>query len=159
MASKSSAIAGSKSRTIPICSAAECDVLTNGNTGTRVLICVPNDLLGLNRLWPYLTNIYYCTRSTLYRVVMGARGSVVVKVPCCKPEGQGLETRRGKWIFFINLNYKGQNLSWVQKLLNKILYQLLRNRRYYYLQFFSIYLILPAALGPGVYSASNRNEY
>jgi hypothetical protein len=23
---------------------------------------------------------------------------------------------------------------------------------------FSIYLILPAALGPGVYSASNRNE-
>jgi hypothetical protein len=25
--------------------------------------------------------------------------------------------------------------------------------------FFSIYLILPAALGPGVYSASNRNQY
>jgi hypothetical protein len=25
--------------------------------------------------------------------------------------------------------------------------------------FLSIYLILPAALGPGVYSASNRNEY
>jgi hypothetical protein len=25
--------------------------------------------------------------------------------------------------------------------------------------FFSIYLILSAALGPGVYSASNRNEY
>jgi hypothetical protein len=25
--------------------------------------------------------------------------------------------------------------------------------------FFSLYLILPAALGPGVYSASNRNEY
>jgi hypothetical protein len=24
--------------------------------------------------------------------------------------------------------------------------------------FFSIYLILPAALGPGVYSVSNRNE-
>jgi hypothetical protein len=24
-------------------------------------------------------------------------------------------------------------------------------------EFFSIYLILPAALGPGVYSASNRN--
>jgi hypothetical protein len=24
---------------------------------------------------------------------------------------------------------------------------------------FSMYLILPAALGPGVYSASNRNEY
>jgi hypothetical protein len=24
---------------------------------------------------------------------------------------------------------------------------------------FSIYLILPAALGPGVHSASNRNEY
>jgi hypothetical protein len=24
---------------------------------------------------------------------------------------------------------------------------------------FSVYLILPAALGPGVYSASNRNEY
>jgi hypothetical protein len=27
------------------------------------------------------------------------------------------------------------------------------------LDFFSIDLILPAALGPGVYSASNRNEY
>jgi hypothetical protein len=26
-------------------------------------------------------------------------------------------------------------------------------------EFFSIYLILPAALGPGVLSASNRNEY
>jgi hypothetical protein len=26
-------------------------------------------------------------------------------------------------------------------------------------EFFYIYLILPAALGPGVYSASNRNEY
>jgi hypothetical protein len=24
---------------------------------------------------------------------------------------------------------------------------------------FAIYLILPAALGPGVYSASNRNDY
>jgi hypothetical protein len=27
------------------------------------------------------------------------------------------------------------------------------------MDFFSIYLILPAALGPGVYSASDRNEY
>jgi hypothetical protein len=26
-------------------------------------------------------------------------------------------------------------------------------------EFFSIYVILPAALGPGIYSASNRNEY
>jgi hypothetical protein len=26
-------------------------------------------------------------------------------------------------------------------------------------EFFSIYLILSAAIGPGVYSASNRNEY
>jgi hypothetical protein len=26
-------------------------------------------------------------------------------------------------------------------------------------EFFLIYVILPAALGPGVYSASNRNEY
>jgi hypothetical protein len=25
--------------------------------------------------------------------------------------------------------------------------------------FFLIYIILPAALGPGIYSASNRNEY
>jgi hypothetical protein len=30
--------------------------------------------------------------------------------------------------------YKGRIMSWVQKLLNKILCQLLRNRRYYYLQ-------------------------
>jgi p-aminobenzoyl-glutamate transporter AbgT len=28
-----------------------------------------------------------------------------------------------------------------------------------WLQFLSIYLILPSPLGPGVYSASNRNEY
>jgi hypothetical protein len=27
------------------------------------------------------------------------------------------------------------------------------------IDFFSIYLILPAALGPGVYSASNINQY
>jgi hypothetical protein len=27
------------------------------------------------------------------------------------------------------------------------------------MNFFSMYLILPAALGPGVYSASNGNEY
>jgi hypothetical protein len=27
------------------------------------------------------------------------------------------------------------------------------------IEFFSIYQILPAALGPGVYSASNRNEF
>jgi hypothetical protein len=26
-------------------------------------------------------------------------------------------------------------------------------------EFFSVYLILPAALGPEVHSASNRNEY
>jgi hypothetical protein len=26
-------------------------------------------------------------------------------------------------------------------------------------EFFSIYLILPATLGPGIYSASNRSEY
>jgi hypothetical protein len=53
---------------------------------------------------------------------MGARGNVVVKVQCYKPEGRGFETRWGDW-------------------------------------FFSVYLILPAALGPEVYSASNRNEY
>jgi hypothetical protein len=27
------------------------------------------------------------------------------------------------------------------------------------IEFLSVYLILPAALGPGVYSASSRNEY
>jgi hypothetical protein len=27
------------------------------------------------------------------------------------------------------------------------------------INFFSIYLILPTALGPGIYSTSNRNEY
>jgi hypothetical protein len=53
---------------------------------------------------------------------IGARGSVVVKALCYKPEGHGFETRWREW-------------------------------------FLSIYLILPAALGPGVYSASNKNEY
>jgi hypothetical protein len=56
-------------------------------------------------------------------VDFGARGCVVVEALCYKPEGRGVESRRGNW------------------------------------NFFSIYLILPAALGPGVYSASNRNEY
>jgi hypothetical protein len=48
--------------------------------------------------------------------------SVVVEALCCKPEGNGFETRWG-------------NL------------------------FFSIDLIIPAAVGPGVHSASNKNEY
>jgi hypothetical protein len=58
--------------------------------------------------------------NTLYDA--GARGGVVVKLLCYKPEGRGFETRWGKLIFSIHLN-------------------------------------LPAALGPGVYSASNRIEY
>jgi hypothetical protein len=49
-------------------------------------------------------------------------GRVVVEELCYKPEGRGLETRRGERIS-------------------------------------SIYLILPTALGPGMYSASNKNEY
>jgi hypothetical protein len=52
----------------------------------------------------------------------GARGSVVVKAICYKPEGRGFETLWSEWHF-------------------------------------SIYLILPAELGPGVYSASDRNEF
>jgi hypothetical protein len=51
-----------------------------------------------------------------------ARGSIVVKALCYKPEGLEFETKWGEWIF-------------------------------------SIYLILPIALGPGVHSASNRNKY
>jgi hypothetical protein len=53
-------------------------------------------------------------------MMLEARGSVVVKELCYKPEGRGFDSRGG---------------------------------------FFFIYLILPAALGTGVYSASNRNEY
>jgi hypothetical protein len=52
----------------------------------------------------------------------GARGSVVVKALCYKPEGGGFETR------------------WSEL-------------------FLTSYLILAVALGPGVYSASNRNMY
>jgi hypothetical protein len=48
-----------------------------------------------------------------------ARGSVVIKALCYRPEGRGFDTRWGE---FWNLN-------------------------------------LQAALGPGVYSVSNRNEY
>jgi hypothetical protein len=58
----------------------------------------------------------------VYTGKRGARGSIVVKALCYKPEGRGFVTRWGEW-------------------------------------FVSIYLILPTALGPGVYSASNRNEY
>jgi hypothetical protein len=60
-------------------------------------------------------------RDTILLQLLQCR-SVVVKAPCYKPEGRGLETRGGE-------------------------------------RFLSIYLILPAALGPGLYSVSNRNEY
>jgi hypothetical protein len=55
------------------------------------------------------------------KLSLGARGIVVVKALCYKPEGRWFDTRLG--------------------------------------EFLKMYLILPAALGPGVYSASNRNEY
>jgi hypothetical protein len=61
-------------------------------------------------------NFSYCSHR------LGARGSIVIKALCYKPESRGFETRWCEW-------------------------------------FLSIYLILPAALGPGVYSVSNRNEY
>jgi hypothetical protein len=64
-------------------------------------------------------HFHICVHSCLQT---GARGSVVVKALCYKPEGRGFETRWDEW-------------------------------------FLSIYLTLPVALGPGVYSASNRNEY
>jgi hypothetical protein len=57
---------------------------------------------------------------TYLRIFKLARGSVVVKALCYKPEGRGFNSDEA---------------------------------------IFQIYLILPAALGPGVYSASNRNEY
>jgi hypothetical protein len=53
---------------------------------------------------------------------MGARGSVVVKALCYKPEVAGSKPDEAN-------------------------------------ELFSIYLILPAALGLGVYSSSNRSEY
>jgi hypothetical protein len=31
----------------------------------------------------------------------GARGSVVVKALCCKPEGRGFDTRQGDFLKFI----------------------------------------------------------
>jgi hypothetical protein len=58
----------------------------------------------------------------LCKGMKGARGSVVVKTLCYKPEGHGFETQWGEW-------------------------------------YLSIYLILLAATGHGVYSPSNRNEY
>jgi hypothetical protein len=50
----------------------------------------------------------------------GARGSIVVKALCYKPEGRGFDTRCGDFLNLPNLQ---------------------------------------ATLGPGVHSASNRNEY
>jgi hypothetical protein len=67
-------------------------------------------------------NQYLEYRETVIHQISFARGSVMVKAVCYKPEGHRFETRWGKL-------------------------------------FFSIYLILPSALDPGVYSASNRNEY
>jgi hypothetical protein len=29
----------------------------------------------------------------IHKIILGARGSVVVKALCCKPEGRGFETR------------------------------------------------------------------
>jgi hypothetical protein len=56
----------------------------------------------------------------LQECIRGARGSIVVKALCYKPEGRGFKSRLGHWIFLIDL-------------------------------------ILPAVLGPGVYSSSKRN--
>jgi hypothetical protein len=83
-----------------------------------------------NRLWLHNMSIfwrYQCSYVSpqlleLFTVWCGARGSVVVEVLCCMPEGRGFETRLGEWIL-------------------------------------SMYLIFPAALCPGAYSASNRYEY
>jgi hypothetical protein len=60
----------------------------------------------------------------MYVMIRGARGSVMVKALCCKPEGRGFRDSCGE--FFPP---------------------------------FPIYLIVPAALGPGVHSACNRNCY
>jgi hypothetical protein len=48
--------------------------------------------------------------------------------------------------------------SWGPQLLGLLIISL-RDRRGHWNFFFSIYVILPAALGLAVYSASNRNEY
>jgi hypothetical protein len=61
----------------------------------------------------YLILIYYSTRRI--RCMNSASFLIFCKFPWWWPN-------------------KGRNMSWVQKLLNKILCQLLRNRRYYYLQ-------------------------
>jgi hypothetical protein len=68
------------------------------------------------------TSCHYSLLKSILTSLWGARGRVVVKALCYKPEGRGFETRWSEWLL-------------------------------------SIYLILPVALGPGVYSASNRNEY
>jgi hypothetical protein len=98
----------------PLCASANAlTILANGLQQTHSLI-------SLISLWycgspasKYVIKYYYYS--------LGARGSVVVKALCYKPDGRGFDNRWG--------------------------------------EFLKIYIILPAALGPGVYSASNRNEY
>jgi hypothetical protein len=78
---------------------------------------LPSSLTKLGSCRLILAVIYNCQLQK-----SRARGSVVVKALCWKPEGRGFETLCDEWIFTICLN-------------------------------------LPVALGTGLYSASNRNEY
>jgi hypothetical protein len=71
--------------------------------------------------------------------------------------GRSVGIVRGDEFFSFSLQYiEARGSVVVKALCYKAEDRRFKNR---WMNFFSIYLILPAALGPGVYSASNRNEY
>jgi hypothetical protein len=95
----------------------------------RASHCVPQRTEAIIKVWPRHIFAKYC-QSDLHHACSyahflmlqmrhwGARGSVVVKALCCKPEGHGFDSRWGEFLNLPNLSGR-----------------------------------------PGVYSASNRNEY
>jgi hypothetical protein len=126
----------------------------------------------------YVNNLPYGAYS------LGERGGIVVEALCYKPGGRGSEFRWGESLFsiycifascyirltlnicFLSVNVTHSRLQFmylcmllVWLLLNTLYFSILLHSFDTEYSLFSSYLILPAALGPGVYSESNRNEY
>jgi hypothetical protein len=74
------------------------------------------------RLWLYALYIYIYMHNTI-----GARGNIVVKVLCYKPEGRGFETLWGEWISALYVILTAALGPWVHPASNRNEYQKQKN--------------------------------